>query len=226
MIIANGKPIEEVLKSIEGQKKVTVLGCRGCVTVCLAGGEKEVGILSSQIRMAREQAGQPIEVLEGTVERQCDYEYFEQVKDIIEDSEAVISIACGVGVQGIAETFPDKIVYPGLNTMFMGANLNVGVWSERCQGCGNCVLEITGGVCPIARCSKSLMNGPCGGSQNGKCEISKDVDCGWQLIHDRLSKIGRVDSLRTILPAKDWSTSRDGGPRKLVREELQLESGN
>ena len=112
-------------------------------------------------------------------------------------------------------------VVPAVNTTFLGAALEQGVWAERCQGCGDCVLEITGGICPIARCSKSLLNGPCGGSSEGKCEIDPEVDCGWQLIYDRLSALGKLENLNRMLPARDWSTSRDGGPRRRVVEELR-----
>ncbi|AVX20833.1 MULTISPECIES: methylenetetrahydrofolate reductase C-terminal domain-containing protein [Carboxydocella] len=225
MIVADRKPLEEILQSVSNYKKILLLGCRGCVTVCLAGGEKEVGILAEQLRLARQENGQPLEVLEATVERQCDYEFIDQVREMVPEVEAILSTACGVGVQGVAERFPAVRVHPALNTKFMGINLKVGEWAERCLGCGNCVLSITGGVCPIARCSKNLLNGPCGGSQNGKCEISKDIDCGWQLIHDRLQRLGLVERLLEIQPPKDWTTARDGGPRKLVREELYLESG-
>ena len=108
---------------------------------------------------------------------------------------------------------------PGINTDFLGANLDVGEWAEYCQNCGDCVLADTGGICPIARCSKSLLNGPCGGSANGKCEIDPTVDCAWQLIYDRMKALGRLDRLSEVHPPKSWKTSRDGGPRRLVRED-------
>lgn len=225
MIVAERKPIDEILGFISKHRKIMLLGCGGCVTVCLAGGEKEVGILGSQLAMARAKEGKPLEIVQGTIERQCDFEYFESIRHGVKDVDAILSMACGIGIQTAAEAFPDKFVWPGVNTRFLGVNLNVGVWAERCQACGQCVLDKTGGICPVARCSKSIFNGPCGGSQGGKCEVSPDTDCGWALIHDRLARLGQVDSLREILPVKDWSHSRDGGPRKLVREDLTLESG-
>lgn len=225
MIIAERKPIDEILGFLSKHQKVLVLGCGGCVTVCLAGGEKEVGILGSELAMARSKEGRPLEVVQKTVERQCDFEYLEGVRHLVKDVDAVLSLACGIGIQTCAEAFPDKLVWPGVNTKFLGVNLNVGEWAERCQACGQCVLDKTGGICPVARCSKSIFNGPCGGSQGGKCEVSPDTDCAWALIHDRLTRLGQVDSLREIMPVKDWSYSRDGGPRKLVREDLELESG-
>ena len=140
----------------------------------------------------------------------------------IDEYDAVVSIACGVGVQFMAEKYHSKPIYPGVNTMFMGATEARGIWTERCQGCGQCMLAVTGGICPVSRCAKRIFNGPCGGSTTGKCEINKEVDCGWQLIVDRLKALGRLDDFETILPLKDWSTDRAGGPRKVVREDVEL----
>jgi hypothetical protein len=110
-----------------------------------------------------------------------------------------------------------------MNTSFLGANLRQGEWSERCAGCGNCTLEKTGGICPVARCSKSLMNGPCGGTRDGKCEVSKDTDCAWVLIVERMERLGRLDELTEIVPPRDWSTARDGGPRRMLLPDAVLE---
>jgi hypothetical protein len=110
-------------------------------------------------------------------------------------------------------------VLPALDTRFFGANIDEGTWSERCAGCGQCIVAATEGICPIARCSKSLLNGPCGGSQDGHCEVDAKIDCAWQLIYDRLEKLGRLDQLEEILPPKDWSRGRDGGPGTLRRED-------
>jgi hypothetical protein len=129
-------------------------------------------------------------------------------------------MACGCGVQEVARRFKEKPVFPAVNTKFMGASERQGVWAERCQGCGDCLLGLTGGICPIARCSKRLLNGPCGGSSNGKCEINPDVDCAWQLIWERLKALGLESRYEDIAPPKDWRTSRDGGPRRIIREDL------
>jgi ferredoxin len=220
MITAERKPIEEILESIRPYQRILLVGCNECVTVCAAGGRKEVGILSSALQMAFMQSGRTLEVKEITLERQCDPEYVEELAVDIDHAEAVLSMACGCGVQEIAKRFRNKPVYPAVNTAFMGASERQGMWAERCQGCGDCVLGLTGGICPIARCSKRLLNGPCGGSNNGKCEISSDVDCGWQLIWDRLKALGMQDRYEEVMPAKDWRTSQHGGPRRVIREDL------
>jgi len=223
MIVAERKPIKEILAMVADFKKILLVGCKGCVTVCNAGGTKEVGILASALKIARKKEGNPIEIDEMTLERQCDPEYIDQLEEPLKNNnyDAVLSMACSVGPQFIARRYENILVYPTLNTCFMGGALEHGVWAEFCQGCGNCIIHHFGGLCPIARCSKSLMNGPCGGSAGGKCEVSPDIDCVWHLIYDRMKQLGKLDQLREIFPIKDWSTSRDGGPRKIVREDLK-----
>ena len=222
MIVAEGKPIKEILEMIAPYDKILLVGCKGCVTVCSTGGEKEVGILASALRLARRAQGKPLEVKEMTLERQCDTEYLEPMREDVDRYPAILSIACGAGIQFLAEKFRKHPVLPGVDTQFIGVAEEQGVWTERCQACGNCVLDRTGGICPVARCSKSIFNGPCGGSKGGKCEIDSQVDCGWQLIYDRLKDLGQLDKLEIVLPVKNWSKSRDGGPRKRVREDLKI----
>lgn len=223
MITAVQKPFAEIFDSVKDCKNLFVLGCGTCVTVCMAGGEKEVGILSSALRLAAKSKGFALTVTEDTIERQCDREFFADVREKIESADAVLSLACGVGVQYASEVFEGKRVIPGLDTKFYGTTLEQGVWSERCAGCGSCVLEKFGGVCPIARCSKSLLNGPCGGSQDGKCEVDPEtIDCAWQLIFDRMKLLGMLDRLEENEPIKDWSAGKDGGPGRIIREDMRL----
>ena len=221
MIVAERKPIDEIIGFVKNCKKILLVGCNECVTVCYAGGKKEVGILASALKMAFMKEGKELEITEVTLERQCDHEYLEEIRNIIDQYEAVISLACGVGVQFLAEKYLTIPVFPGLNTSFMGVTEESGVWSERCQGCGQCILGQTAGICPISRCAKRLLNGPCGGSTDGKCEINKELDCAWQLIIDRLKELGRLEDYEKLIPIKDWSTERAGGPRKIVREDLK-----
>ena len=221
MIVAERKPIEEVIEQVKDFDKILIAGCNECVTVCEAGGKKEVAVLASALRMYFTNEGKDVKIDEVTLERQCDHEYLEEIRKIIDQYDAVISLACGVGVQFMAEKYFSTPIFPGVNTCFMGAAEERGVWSERCQGCGQCMLGKTAGICPISRCAKRLLNGPCGGSTKGKCEISKDLDCAWQLIIDRLKELGRFDDYEEILPIKDWSTERAGGPRTVVREDVR-----
>ncbi len=221
MIVGKQKPVEEIIEEVKDYEKILVVGCNECVTVCEAGGKKEVAVLSSALRMYFMNQGNDVKIDEVTLERQCDHEYLEEIRSDIDQYDAVISLACGVGVQFLAEKYLRTPVYPGLDTCFMGVTEERGVWSERCQGCGQCILARTGGICPISRCAKRLLNGPCGGSTAGKCEISSDLDCAWQLIIDRLQELGRLDDYEELSPIKDWSTERAGGPRTVVREDVR-----
>ncbi len=230
MITAERKPFGEIKESVKDFKKIMVLGCGTCVAVCQAGGEKEAAILASELRLAFGNEGEKVEVNEETVVRQCDDEFMADTAFLekVEEADVIISLACGVGVQHACNFFNRAIdgkpirVIPGLNTTFMGANIDVGLWEERCLGCGDCILEGTGGICPITRCAKSLLNGPCGGSSDGKCEISKDTDCAWHLIIERLEALGKLDSIKPVEMYKDWRPSHSGGPRKMLREDLRL----
>jgi ferredoxin len=207
---------------LEPYDKIVVAGCFGCVTVCRVGGEKEVQVLSSSLRLAREAKGKKLEIKEVCLDWQCDPEYLEQLRPFVSDYQAVLSIACGAGIQFVAEKFMKTPVLPGINTGFLGVTERQGEWSERCQGCGNCVLHLTGGICPVSRCAKSLFHGPCGGSSKGVCEISPDVPCGWQLIIDRLKSLDQMSNYGKLIPFKGWNTSRDGGPRRIIREDMTL----
>jgi ferredoxin len=220
MIIADRKPLGELLEMVKDCNNILILGCKGCVTVCNVGGTKEVGVLASILKIARKKEGRPLHVDEKTIERQCDPEYIAQVKDLVGRYDAVISMACGVGPQFLSEAYPDQRFFPAVNTTSFGGALQHGVWAERCAGCGTCVIHHFDGMCPIARCSKSLLHGPCGGSAKGKCEISKEVDCIWDMIVKKKMEKGRLEDLTKMKPNKDWRTARDGGPRKSVREEL------
>ncbi len=222
MIVADKKPVEEIIEYVQGCKKILVLGCNECVTVCEAGGKKEVGVLASALRMYFLNQGEDVKIDEVTLERQCDHEYLEEIRDVADEYDAIVSLACGVGVQFMAEKYHSVPIYPGVNTCFLGATEQRGLWTERCQACGNCMLAITGGICPVSRCAKRILNGPCGGSSNGKCEIDSNLDCAWQLIIDRLKALGRLEDYEKICSIKDWSTDRAGGPRKVVREDVQI----
>jgi ferredoxin len=220
MIVGEQKPFEEIWEMIKDHKQLTVYGCNTCVAVCHQGGNKEAGILASQLKMKASQDGIDIEIVDSGIERQCEHEFFEKTEELIQKSEAVLSLACGIGVQFMASKYKDTPIYPALNTTFLGDVIETGVFTEKCQACGDCVLGVTGGVCPVSRCAKRLFNGPCGGSTTGKCEISKELDCAWQLVIDRLEALGRLDDYEKVQPIKDWSKDRSGGPRSFKLEDF------
>jgi ferredoxin len=202
-------------------KRVLVLGCGSCVAECAAGGEKETGMLASALRMANKMEHREVAIQEKTLDRQCVKDFVILLDDIVDQYDAVLSLGCGAGVQAVAEMFSEIPVLPALNTEFLGETRDQGYWVENCLGCGDCMLDDFGGVCPLARCSKQLLNGPCGGSREGKCEINPEVPCAWQVIIDRLDRFGSLDRLEQIYPPKDWSRKQGGGPRKIKREDQQ-----
>ncbi len=222
MIVAERKTIPELVEILKGHKNILVLGCGTCVTVCLAGGEREVSIIASALRIAARLKGIDMNISELTIERQCDNIFIEQAAEAIEKADAVLSLGCGAGVQAIAERYMGKPVYAGLNTSFLGILEERGTWTEKCAACGACGLHKFGGICPITRCAKHMLNGPCGGSREDRCEIRPDRPCAWQLIYRRLESIGQLDRLKEIVPAKNWSTSLSGGPRVIIREDHRI----
>jgi len=227
MIVADRKNVREIRDMIKDHDRVLLIGCGTCVTVCLAGGEREAGILGSALRMALKLIGRgKVVVDECTIERQCEDAFIDIIAPRVAEYDAICSLGCGAGVQNLAERFPEIPVYPGLNTQFIGVLESQGVWSEKCAACGACRLHEFAGICPLSRCAKRLLNGPCGGSQGGKCEVRPDLECGWQLIYDRCSALGILAILEAVAEPQDWSTALDGGPRKVIREDQHIVLGD
>jgi len=216
MIVAERKPFEEIKERVKDYKKLLILGCGTCVSVCHAGGEKEVGLLATELRMANKLDGRDVEIGEDTIERQCDREYIEPIVEKAKDYDAVLSMACGAGVQFVAEMLESMPVIPALNTRFIGVAAEEGIFDERCRACGNCLLADYGGICPITMCAKSLVNGPCGGYKDGKCETNSEQNCAWIMIYERLAKQNRLDKMREISAFKDYSTQSH--PARQVNE--------
>jgi Methylene-tetrahydrofolate reductase C terminal len=223
MIVGERKPIETIMSYLEGSENILLAGCHGCVTVCCTGGQKEVDILASIIELARRRKHQTCNITKMTQERQCDPEFLVELIEKAKENDVILSMACGAGVQLVAEKVGAKRVFPAIDTNFIGAIQEKGFWSERCQTCGDCKLGLTGGICPVTRCAKSLMNGPCGGTRrDGKCEIDENVDCVWTLVVERAERRGAVESLATVRKPKNWSNSQHGGPKRVVREDIKL----
>lgn len=218
MIIAKRKPFKEIKNSLKDFKKVLNVGCGTCVAVCLVGGEKEVDVLNAELEMARKLEGNPIELGSITLERQCDMEYLAMLDDKVDDYEAILSMACGVGVQFLAERFPQKPVFPAVDTSGLAVNQGVGWYEERCRSCSSCVLGQTAGICPVTMCAKGLYNGPCGGTNQKSCEINKDQPCAWYMIYERLEKQGRLDCILEITPVQEWQNQV---PRTVIQPGYQ-----
>jgi ferredoxin len=223
VIFAERKPLAEIIEKVRDYDKILLVGCATCVAECAAGGEKEVETLAPLLRLALKEQGRDVEIQTATLEKQCEWEFVEELADAAAQVDAILSIACGIGVQAMAERFEETPVYPGVNTSALTVREELGVWAARCAACGDCVLGETFGLCPVARCAKSLMNGPCGGTRpGGKCEIDENIDCVWSLIVERAEKRGQLETLLKVRPTRDWSNGRHGGPKRVIREDLRL----
>ncbi len=217
MIVGDLKPLEEIAPSISTFRKVLVVGCGSCVTVCLSGGEREAQRLARELAYIKHYKSDPPTFNVTVIERQCEHDLVRSYLEIPLETDAILSLAGGAGVQTVADVFEPLPVIPALNTTFIGAADEPGVWNEKCRGCGDCVLTYTAGICPVARCAKSIYNGPCGGSEEGHCEIDFDVPCAWSLIFYRLKKQNKLHILEEIMEPRDWRPGGGKGPRERKR---------
>jgi ferredoxin len=213
MIVAQRKEFGEISEAAAPFRKVLVVGCGTCVAVCLTGGEKEAGLLATQLDMAAQLGGREQAFGVACVERQCDREFLAELAVLAQDYDALLSLACGAGIGFLAQRFADKPVLAGVDTTFIGVNENVGVWEERCRACAKCLLTITGGICPKALCPKGMLNGPCGGTQDGRCETDPERECAWSLIYARLESTGRLENLVAIQPPREHASQALPGRR-------------
>lgn len=200
MIITTKKPAQELLAMLEGVQKVAIVGCGNCAAACKTGGEAEVQEMKAFLE------AQGFQVVATLVPEECCHKLLvKRDTKILKTcgAEAVVGMACGDGVQTVADNVMLP-VYPANNTMFLGQVERVGMFSEYCRMCGDCVLGSTGGICPITKCAKSLVNGPCGGQKNGKCEVNPENDCAWIAIYHRLEALGQLDKLTQTRPGKDY----------------------
>jgi ferredoxin len=204
MIVGDIKSLNEIASSIAGYRKVLILGCGGCVTVCRAGGDAEAHDLARRLSHPEHHAGVPPDLVVDTVERQCENDLIKSYLKIPADIDSILSLACGAGVQIVADVFEPLPVIPALTTTFMGGADEPGVWREKCRGCGDCLLAHTAGICPIALCAKRLLNGPCGGSRGGYCEVGSEIPCAWARIWQRLEKQGRLHLMDELRTPRDW----------------------
>ncbi len=201
MIITTQKPINDIIKYLEPYRNILIIGCGTCATEVQTGGEKEVQEMAEKLR--GKQSVKTM-VIESPCDERLTRKEWAKIKESSSNVDAILSMACGAGTQTIAEII-DIPAFPALDTHFLGKVERIGLYSERCRACGSCLLGETGGICPVTRCAKSLMNGPCGGMYDGKCEAKGYVrDCAWYLIYERLKKQGRLATLRNARPPRDF----------------------
>ncbi|MDA8169463.1 MAG: methylenetetrahydrofolate reductase C-terminal domain-containing protein [Nitrospiraceae bacterium] len=217
MIITKKKDRKQLLENVKGYKNFFLLGCSECATLCGTGGQEQL----EELKQLLEAEGKAVtgafvaktgcQVLGTKVE-------LKQFKEALAKTDCIIVMSCGAGTQSAVELFDDKAVYPSNDSMFLGNMTRLQMFDERCSLCGQCILDKTGGICPVTACPKGILNGPCGGTKDGHCEVSPDIPCAWVRIYDRMKKLNKVEEFKaTTLDAKDWSASIK--PRKLVARE-------
>ncbi|GAB4389845.1 MAG: methylenetetrahydrofolate reductase C-terminal domain-containing protein [Thermodesulfovibrionales bacterium] len=217
MIITKKRDFQELMENIKGYGSFFLVGCSECASLCGTGGEPAL----AEMKEALEAQGKEVtgafvaktgcQVLGTKVE-------LKPFKEALDRTECIIVMSCGAGTQTAVELYKDKAVFPSNDSLFLGNMTRLQMFDERCSLCGKCILDKTGGICPITACPKGLLNGPCGGCKDGHCEVSPDIQCAWVRIYDRMQNIGKLDELReTTLEAKDWSASQR--PRSLVARE-------
>jgi hypothetical protein len=191
--ITQQKPIEEIEQLLEGTGRVFIIGCGTCVTLTQTGGVAQVEAMKNQL-------SEKGKVVTGTtvVPVACDnltVDILKEFQSQLKQADGLLIMTCAFGVQTIARQL-QKFTIPALNTMFIGKETGAGEFNEVCKQCGTCIIGETGGVCPVTACHKGLVNGPCGGTNNGKCEIDSNKDCAWTMIYNRLKDLGRLDAMR------------------------------
>jgi hypothetical protein len=210
MLISEQKPLEEILSYLDGDESVFLIGCKGCAEGWASGGEQQVAGMKNTLQERGKSVSGSV-VVDMLCDRALTKLKLRAYKKQLAAADSILVLTDGAGVQTVAEVV-DKVVHPGCNTLSSGGAHAEWKEAERCLECGDCMLEYTGGLCPIARCSKHLLNGPCGGSQDGKCEVDPDIPCVWQQIVDRLAGLGQLNRLERLVAPKNWSVSLTSGP--------------
>ncbi len=204
MIVTTQKPLDEILDFISPYSNILITGCDGCTQP--PRGLREAETLAQLLELGGKSRNKKFNFKTTTTAKQCDYYVTERdLKPAMEEAEAVLSLACGIGPQTLAALCPELPVFPAQNTHFRGAELREqGILEVRCGGCGECLLAATGGICPVVRCTKSLLNGACGGAKEGKCELDPERDCGWNLMYEQLKKLNKLEQLKEYIPPRDY----------------------
>ena len=207
MIITKKRNLKDLMENIKNYRSFFLLGCSECATLCGTGGEPEIKAMKESLESTGKKvtgsfvAKTGCQVLGTKVE-------LKPLKDAIAESDCILVMSCGAGTQTAVELFEDKPVYPTNDSLFLGNMTRMQMFDERCSLCGKCIIDKTGGICPITACPKGLLNGPCGGTNDGKCEVSTDTECAWVRIYNRLKRIDKLEDIKNTVEPKDWSAHK------------------
>jgi len=207
MIITKKRDYEELKENIKDYRSFFLLGCSECATLCCTGGQPELNSMKEELEKEGKKvtgtfvAKTGCQVLGTKVE-------LKPFKEAISESDCILVMSCGAGTQTAVELYDDKPVYPTNDSLFLGNMTRLQMFDERCSLCGKCILDKTGGICPVTACPKGLLNGPCGGTNEGKCEISPDAECAWVRIYNRMKRLNKLEEMMEAVKPKDWSAHR------------------
>lgn len=207
MIITRQKDFNDLLSVIKNGP-VFIIGCSECATLCHTGGEEEVLSMKKVLEKKNIQTTGWV-VLEPACHLQNDKRLLKEHKKEIDKAKKILVLACGNGVQTVSEIIDDTEIITGTDTLFLGEIKRASDFEKRCEMCGECIIDLFEGVCPVSRCPKSMLNGPCGGSIGGKCEVDNEIDCIWDIIYKHLKEKGQLHKLKEIKEPKDWAKSTE-----------------
>jgi hypothetical protein len=208
MIITQKRDQKELMENIKKHKRFFLLGCSECATLCGTGGEPELNALKEELQKQGKEVTGTFVAKTGCQVLGTKVELKKSSKEALEKTDCILVMSCGAGTQSAVELFENKAVYPTNDSLFLGNMTRMQMFDERCSLCGECILDQTGGICPITACPKGLLNGPCGGTNEGKCEVSPDIDCAWVRIYNRMKKIDQLDDMKKPIKPKNWSAHR------------------
>lgn len=208
MIITDKKDRRQLLETIKDYNSFFLIGCSECATLCGTGGEPELKEMKDLIESEGKKVTGAFVAKTGCQVLGTKIELKKNAQAEVADAECILVMSCGAGTQSAVELFKDKPVYPTNDSLFLGNMTRMQMFDERCSLCGECILDKTGGICPVTACPKGLLNGPCGGTNEGKCEVSSDVDCAWTKIYFRLKQINRLDDMKKMNEPKNWSAHK------------------
>ncbi|QWR76209.1 methylenetetrahydrofolate reductase C-terminal domain-containing protein [Candidatus Magnetomonas plexicatena] len=212
MIISKKKDRGKLLQTLDRYDSFYLIGCSECASLCGTGNDEALKEMAEDLKAKGKTVTGMIVPKTGCQTLGTKVE-LKKDKDALDKTDAIVVMSCGAGTQSAVEIYPDKAVYPSNDTMFLGNMTRFQMFDERCTLCGECVLDMTGGICPVTNCPKGLLNGPCGGTKDGNCEVSAEIKCAWVRIYERQKRLGELDKMTEILPPKDWSAKQ--APHKL-----------
>jgi len=215
MIVSRQKPFEEILSSLAGCRAVFLVGCTKCATVCKSGGEEEVWQMQENLLAAGIEVTGSVVIDEACHMLRVSRD-LRSKQQLVDDADAMLVMACGAGIQSVAAATSKKTV-AALDSLFLGNIRRFGQFEQKCSLCGECVLTETAGICPVTSCAKGLLNGPCGGMDNGRCETDQETPCAWAEIFDRLRESAGENSLNRFSAPKDFAKLPKPGKLKLPK---------